>query len=72
MIFSVILSLFNKAIKIMHKFFKVHTESKLESNPFRKKRRQGNLDEALLSSVQSIQKLGGVKARQLLDHFKSK
>ncbi|XP_052789029.1 Fanconi anemia core complex-associated protein 24-like [Mya arenaria] len=49
----------------------VLTESKLESNPFRKRRRPPNLDEMLLSTVQSIPKLGAVKARKLLERFKS-
>ncbi|KAH3863475.1 Fanconi anemia core complex-associated protein 24-like [Dreissena polymorpha] len=49
----------------------VLTESKMESNPFLKKRRPPNLDEALLTTVQSVPKLGAVKARKLLEHFKS-
>jgi len=50
----------------------VLTESKVESNPFRKSRRQANLDEAMLATVQSIPKLGAVKARKLLEHFHSR
>ncbi|XP_045214189.1 Fanconi anemia core complex-associated protein 24-like [Mercenaria mercenaria] len=49
----------------------VHTENKLESNPFRKKRKPRNLDECLLATVQCIPKLGGVKARKLLEQFQS-
>ncbi|XP_060591513.1 Fanconi anemia core complex-associated protein 24-like [Ruditapes philippinarum] len=49
----------------------VHTENKLESNPFCKKRKHKNLDECLLGTVQCIPKLGGVKARKLLEAFKS-
>ena len=44
----------------------------MDSNPFCKKRKQKNLDECLLGTVQLIPKLGGIKARKLLEKFKSK
>ncbi|KAL3877130.1 hypothetical protein ACJMK2_034883 [Sinanodonta woodiana] len=49
----------------------VHTENHQDVNPFCKKRKASNLDQCLLTTVQSIPKLGEVKAKQLLEKFKS-
>ncbi|XP_046544184.1 Fanconi anemia core complex-associated protein 24-like isoform X2 [Haliotis rubra] len=49
----------------------VDVESKPEANPFFKKPRPVSVDVALLSSLQCIPRLGGVKAKQLLLHFGS-
>ena len=47
----------------------VQNENRQESNPFIKKRRNENLDQAMLLTLQSVPKLGNVKAKLLLDHF---
>ena len=49
----------------------VQNESRQETNPFNKKRRNGNLDQAMLLTLQCVPKLGNVKAKQLLDHYLS-
>ncbi|KAK3089475.1 hypothetical protein FSP39_003910 [Pinctada imbricata] len=50
----------------------VHNESRLDSNPYCKKRKATSLDKAMLDTVQAIPKLGQIKARALLENFQSK
>ena len=47
----------------------VQNENRQESNPFTKKKRNENLDQAMLLTLQSVPKLGNVKAKLLLEHF---
>ncbi|KAL5018023.1 hypothetical protein ScPMuIL_003745 [Solemya velum] len=49
----------------------VHAESKLETNPFCRSKKQPSLDVALLRTLQCVPKLGEVKARLLLEKFHS-
>ena len=50
----------------------VNLENKSQSNPFLKPVKRPPPDVAVLAVVQSIPRLGGVKARALLERFKSK
>ncbi|XP_070574387.1 Fanconi anemia core complex-associated protein 24-like isoform X2 [Ptychodera flava] len=49
----------------------VDEENKPSPNPFRTKRKVPPIDQAVLTTVQMIPKLGGVKARALLERFGS-
>ena len=47
----------------------VQNEGRQENNPFNKKKKNENLDNALLETLLCVPKLGRVKAKQLLDRF---
>ncbi|KAK7114208.1 Fanconi anemia core complex-associated protein 24-like [Littorina saxatilis] len=50
----------------------VHAEGKQDNNMFRKPAKQAiNLDDAILATLQTVPKLGDIKARQLLAKFRS-
>ena len=53
-------------------FCKVYTSSRSHTNPFLRRQVQPSSDVAVLRTVQSVPKLGDVKAKALLERFKCK
>ena len=49
----------------------VHAEGK-QDNMFRRPAKQLNVDDSILATLQTVPRLGDIKARQLLAKFKSR